>query len=123
MSRADSREGWRRTWIVALREIRERGGSRAYRISTVLGVLLVVAVILVPSLLQPSKTYRVGMVGNVPAGTVTALEAQTHAVDHDLQVTRYRPSLPASRLSGTRPSTCSWSTAPASSGEQNRIAR
>jgi hypothetical protein len=40
--RAELPEGWRRIWIVALREIRERGGSGAYRISTVLAVLLVV---------------------------------------------------------------------------------
>ena len=45
MLRAEPPEGWRRIWIVALREIRERGGSRSYRISTVLAVLLVVALI------------------------------------------------------------------------------
>lgn len=90
MSRADRRfEGLRRTWIVALREIRERGASRAYRISTVAGVLLIVAILLVPTLLEKSKTYRVDMTGAVPAGTVTALEAQAHAVDHRLKVTTY----------------------------------
>jgi ABC-2 type transport system permease protein len=87
--RVDVREGWRRTWVVALREIRERGGSRAYRLSTVLGVVLVVAIILVPSLLEKSTTYHVGMSGAVPAGTVTALAAQARAVNHDLEVTRY----------------------------------
>jgi ABC-2 type transport system permease protein len=87
--RADVREGWRRTWVVALREIRERGGSRAYWISTVLGVILVVAIILVPSLLEKSTTYHVGMSGAVPAGMVTALAEQARAVNHDLEVTRY----------------------------------
>jgi ABC-2 type transport system permease protein len=87
--RADVREGWRRTWVVALREIRERGGSRAYWISTVLGVILVVAIILVPSLLEKSTTYRVGMSGAVPAGMVTALAEQARAVNHDLEVTRF----------------------------------
>ncbi len=85
----ERREGWRRIWVVALREIRERGGSPAYRISTVLGVLLVVALLLVPSLLEKSKTYHVGMTGRVPVGTETALEVQTRAVDHQLEVTRY----------------------------------
>ena len=89
MLRAEDREGWRRTWIVALREIRERGGSRAYRISTVLGVILVVAIVLVPSLLDKSTTYRVGMSGAVPGGTVTALAEQVRAVNHDLEVTHY----------------------------------
>ncbi len=89
MLRADVREGWRRIWVVALREIRERGGSRGYRISTVLGVILVVAIILVPSLLEKSTTYHVGMSGAVPGGTVTALAEQARAVNHDLEVTRY----------------------------------
>ena len=89
MLRAEYREGWRRTWIVALREIRERGGSRAYRISTVLGVILVVAIILVPSLLDKSTTYHVGMSGAVPGGTVTVLAEQARAVNHDLEVTHY----------------------------------
>jgi ABC-2 type transport system permease protein len=90
--RAEDREGWRRTWIVALREIRERGGSRAYRISTALGVILVVAIVLVPSQLDKSTTYHVGMSGAVPGGTVTALAEQARAVNHDLEVTHY-PSL------------------------------
>jgi len=87
--RAELREGWRRIWIVALREIRERGGSRAYRISTVLAVLLVVAVILIPSLTGESKTYHVGLTGTVPAGTVAALDVQANAVGHQLETTRY----------------------------------
>jgi ABC-2 type transport system permease protein len=87
--RAELREGWRRIWIVALREIRERGGSRAYRISTVLAVLLVVAVILIPSLTGESKTYHVGLTGAVPAGTVAALDVQANAVGHQLETTRY----------------------------------
>lgn len=89
MLRADVREGWRRIWVVALREIRERGGSRAYRISTVLGVILVVAIILVPSLLEKSTTYHVGMSGAAPDGVVTALVEQARAVNHGLEVTRY----------------------------------
>jgi len=76
-------------WVIALREIRERGTSRAYRLSTALGVLLVVALIVVPSLLQKSKTYHVGITGATPAGTVNALRAQTGAADHRLETTRY----------------------------------
>jgi ABC-2 type transport system permease protein len=87
--RYDLAEGWRRIWIVALREIRERGGSRAYRLSTVLAVLLVVAVILIPSLTSESKTYHVGLTAAVPAGTVTALTAQASATGHHLVTTRY----------------------------------
>ncbi len=89
MWRAELPGGWRRIWIVAIREIRERGGSPAYRISTVLAVLLVVAVILLPSLIGQSKTYHVGLAGAVPAGTVAALEVQARAVGHQLEATRY----------------------------------
>jgi ABC-2 type transport system permease protein len=89
VSRADRREGWRRTRVVALREIRERGGSRAYRISTVAGVLLVVAILLVPSLIEKSKTYHVGVTGTVAAGTTEALTTSARAVDHKMVVTHY----------------------------------
>ena len=89
MPRAASSRGWQRTWIVALREIRERGRSRAYVFSTVLGVVLMVGVMFVPSLLEPSDTYRVGLTGSTAAGTVTALEAQARAVDREVTVTRY----------------------------------
>lgn len=89
MSEADRREKWRRIWVIALREMRERGRSRAYRASTVLGVALVVALIVVPSLLEKSDTYHVGIAGTVPTGTVAALEAQVQAVDHELKTTAY----------------------------------
>ena len=89
MSPADRREAWRRTWVVALREIRERGASRAYRISTVFGVLVVVALLLVPTLIGKSKTYHVGTTGGLTAGTVTALDTQVRAVGKRLQVTHY----------------------------------
>jgi ABC-2 type transport system permease protein len=86
---SELRQGWRRIWIVALREIRERGRSRSYLVSTVVAVLLVVAVILLPSLIGQSKTYHVGIAGKVPAGTATALAAQAKAVDHQLEISHY----------------------------------
>jgi ABC-2 type transport system permease protein len=89
VSRAELVEGWRRIWIVALREIRERGGSRSYRISTIIGVLLVVAVIALPSLIEKSKTYRVGLTGAQPPGTVAALTVQVTAFGHELKTTGY----------------------------------
>src|SRR5262245_12879026 len=85
----DLPEGWRRIWVVALREIRERGGSRSYRVSTVVAVLLVVAVIVIPSLIGRSETYRVGLTGTVQPGTAAALAVQSKAADHRLETTRY----------------------------------
>lgn len=97
MSPAERREGWRRTWIIALREIRERAGSRAYRISTAVGILLVVALVLIPSLSDESRTYHVGITGAIPAGALGALDAQVRATDHRLETTRY-----ATRADGER---------------------
>jgi ABC-2 type transport system permease protein len=87
--RVEPPEGWRRIWIVALREIRERGGTRSYRISTAVAVLLVIAVIVLPSLARTSNTYHVGFTGSVPEGTAIALTAQAKAVDHQIETTRY----------------------------------
>jgi ABC-2 type transport system permease protein len=87
--RVELPEGWRRIWIVALREIRERGGTRSYRISTAVAVLLVIAVIVLPSLAGTSNTYHVGFTGSVPEGTAPALAAQAKAVDHQIETTHY----------------------------------
>lgn len=89
MLRAELLDGWRRIWIVALREIRERGGSRSYRISSVASVLLIIAVIALPSASGQTKTYHVGLAGAVPAGTVTALAAQADAADEEIDTRRY----------------------------------
>ena len=89
MLRADLLDGGRRIWIVALREIRERGGSRSYRISTVASVLLIIAVIVLPSAAGQTKTYHVGLAGAVPPGTVTALTAQANATDEKIDTSRY----------------------------------
>lgn len=89
MSRADVLDGWRRIWIVALREIRERGRSRGVLLSTAVAVLLVVAAILVPSLITGPRTYSVGLAGTVPAGTASTLTSQAAASGRELDVQRY----------------------------------
>lgn len=82
-------ESARRTWVVALREIRERGRSRSYRISTVVGILLVVALVLLPTLISPSTTYRVGLAGETPDRLVATLAAQSGPAGHRLEVRRF----------------------------------
>jgi ABC-2 type transport system permease protein len=89
VSRADRVEGWRRIWIVALRELRERGRSRGVLISTAVAVLLVVAAILLPSLITPSTTSSVGLAGTVPPGTAGVLTAQAAAADRTIDVRRF----------------------------------
>ena len=66
-----------------------RAGAAVLFSSYQLAVLLVVAVILIPSLIKQSTTYRVGLAGTAPAGVVAALEVQAGAVGHQLEATRY----------------------------------
>jgi ABC-2 type transport system permease protein len=74
---------------MAQREIRERGRSRGVLVSTAVAVLLVVAAIIVPSLINTSRTSSVGLAGAVPAGTASVLTAQAAASDHYVAVHRY----------------------------------
>ena len=68
--------GWRQIWVVATREVRERGRSRAYLIALALMVVVVVAAIVVPPLLENNDSRNVGLTGRTPAGLATAIEAQ-----------------------------------------------
>jgi len=89
VSRADRLQGWRRIWIMARREIRERGRSRGVLISTAVAVVLVVGAIIVPSLIAGTTTYDVGLAGAVPQGTASALTAQAAAADRQVDVHHY----------------------------------
>jgi ABC-2 type transport system permease protein len=68
--------GWRQIWVVATREVRERGRSRSYLIALALMVVVVVAAIVVPPLLENNDSRNVGLTGRTPAGLATAIEAQ-----------------------------------------------
>ena len=84
------REGLQRTWVVAAREFRERGRTRAFRWSTVIAVLAMAAIVIAPSLSSDkTKTYRVGLAGVVAAGTTDALAAQAAAADLRVRTTTY----------------------------------
>ena len=73
-------DGARRTWIVALREIRERARTRAFQISTLAAVLAVTAIIVLPSVLSAgTTTYQVGFTGPLAAETSRLLLAQPKA--------------------------------------------
>jgi ABC-2 type transport system permease protein len=80
----------RRTWIVAAREVRERSRTRTFRLTTLLGVVGVAALIVVPSLVSGgTTTYKVGLAGTVPDGTVQALVAQAGAGKVKVRTTPY----------------------------------
>jgi ABC-2 type transport system permease protein len=83
-------EGLRRTWIVAIREIRERATTRVFQISTVAAVLAIVALIVLPSVLSGgTKTYEVGFTGAVPRGTSQVLAAQPKPTDVRVEARSY----------------------------------
>jgi ABC-2 type transport system permease protein len=82
--------GARQTWLVASREIRERGRSRAFLASLLLMVVAVAGAVALPVLLDTgSGTKDVGLVGVTPPGLTTVLQAQGDAVDTTIRVHHY----------------------------------
>jgi ABC-2 type transport system permease protein len=80
----------RQAWLVAVREIRERGRSRAFLVSLLLMLLGVAAAIALPAMLDTGPgTKDVGITGAVPAGLTAALEAQGEAVNTTIRIHRY----------------------------------
>jgi ABC-2 type transport system permease protein len=69
--------GWRRLWLVARREWNQRARSLAFRISTLISILIVVALIMVPEMygggVKPTRT--VGLVGQSSSQLPTLLRA------------------------------------------------
>jgi ABC-2 type transport system permease protein len=88
-------DGLRRTGVVALREISERARTKAFRISTAVALLAVVALVVLPARLAGgTPSYHVGMAGTVAAGTTDVLTAQAQAAKARLTASSY-PSLAA----------------------------
>jgi len=68
-----SRHWWQKTWLVAQRELRTRGRSRAYLVTTVILLLAVAAGVVIPAIVaRGSKPERVGIVGG-PAAAMTRI--------------------------------------------------
>jgi ABC-2 type transport system permease protein len=82
--------GVRQSWLVAAREIRERGRSRGFLLSVVLMLLAVAAAIVLPALLDTGPgTKDIGLTGSIPTELPAALEAQGDAVDTTIRIHRY----------------------------------
>jgi ABC-2 type transport system permease protein len=80
----------RQTWLVAQREIRERGRSRAFLASLVLMLVTVAGAIALPALFDNGPgTKDVGVTGENPAGLAEALEMQGAAVDTTIRLHQY----------------------------------
>lgn len=66
----------RAVWLVARRELLERGRSRAFALSLIVSVGLIVAGIILPSLFGGGPgSQRLGVVGPAPTGLVSGLTA------------------------------------------------
>jgi ABC-2 type transport system permease protein len=76
--------GWGGLWKVAAREVRERGRSRAFLLSSALTMLLIAGIIVVPQLVggEPA-THKVGSVGNGNDQIVAAAAALAEAEAED----------------------------------------
>lgn len=82
--------GARQTWLVAAREIRERGRSRTFLGSLLLMLVAVAGAIVLPSFLDTGPgTKDVGLTGTAPAGLIAALQAQGAAVETTIRIHRY----------------------------------
>ncbi len=78
------------SWLVAMREIRERGRSRAFLVSMVLVAVLVAGVIALPALLDTGgRTKDVGLTGSVPTELAGAIQIQGDAVGTKVRMHRY----------------------------------
>jgi ABC-2 type transport system permease protein len=77
----------RSIWLVARREILERGRSRGYLLSLGFTVFILVAAFLAPVLLaSQSGPLKLGVIEPAPGGLQPALLAAAAAVDEDLEV-------------------------------------
>ena len=81
---------WRSVWLVARREIIERGRSRGFLFSVLFTTVLVIGSITVPPILfGDDAPTPIGIVEPVPAGLEAALLATASQVDAELDLSTY----------------------------------
>jgi ABC-2 type transport system permease protein len=82
--------GLRQGWLVAVRELRERSRSRGFRAGLAVMLLVVVAVIVVPAMLDTGPgTKDVGVTGAIPAELAGAIAGQGDSVAMTVRVRRF----------------------------------
>ncbi len=90
-----NRRWFRLTAIVAQREIRQRGRSRAFAVSTIVLLLVVAAGVTIPAILASNaKPQRVGVVGAPVAAMTGIVREAGHLTDTGVTVVP-EPSLAA----------------------------
>ena len=80
---------WRSVWLVARREILERGRSRGFVLSVLFTTLLVVGSFVVPTLLFGDEATKIGIVQPEPAGLSVAITATAEQLDRDVEVVSF----------------------------------
>jgi ABC-2 type transport system permease protein len=81
---------WRSIWLVARREILERGRSRGFLLSVAFTTLIVVGSLVLPAILFGSgKPTQVGIVEPAPVGLQAAIEQSAQRFDQKVVVTTY----------------------------------
>jgi len=81
---------WRSVWLVARREIFERGRSRGFILSVAFTTLIVVGSFIVPALLfGEDEATKVGVVEPAPTGLAAAIEATAERFDQDVAISTY----------------------------------
>ena len=83
--------GWRRVWLVARREWNQRVRTTAFRLSTLISIVLVVVIILVPDTLGggASRDRTVGVVGASSAHLPALLRASGQQLDLSVSTRTY----------------------------------
>lgn len=82
--------GYRQTWLVAAREVRERARSRAFLAGLAVMLVTVVAMVVVPAVLDTTGEAKdVGITGAAPGGLDQAIVVQGEAADTTVRVQRF----------------------------------
>ena len=81
---------WRSIWLVARREILERGRSRGYILSVLFTTAIVVASLVVPAILRGNdQTTTIGVVQPAPAGLDVAIESVAKRSDQTVEISTF----------------------------------
>jgi len=87
---------WRSIWLVARREILERGRSRGFILSVAFTTLIVVGSFVIPAIVfGGDNPTKVGIVDPSPSGLQAAIEQSAERFDHKVVVTTYSSSAAA----------------------------
>ncbi len=78
---------WRSVWLVARREILERGRSRGFVLSVFLTTALVIGSFVIPTVLfGGDEATRIGLVEPAPAALPAAIEATASAAQREVEI-------------------------------------